>query len=120
MKGTIQRTKAFFSLGLLILMISVLLWQSRSLPEGAHMGYALLLGIIVLLCALAGKKESSRAFAGGAAHFVQSAVPSVRFSDVAANEEAMESLRATADELETMVGEKYWPYPIYEDLLFYV
>jgi len=38
-----QRTKAFFSLGLLILMISVLLWQSRSLPEGAHMGYALLL-----------------------------------------------------------------------------
>ncbi|MGL4282669.1 MAG: glutamine synthetase III, partial [Eubacterium aggregans] len=29
---------------------------------------------------------------------------------------AMESLRATADELETMVGEKYWPYPIYEDL----
>ncbi|MGL4547026.1 glutamine synthetase III family protein [Eubacterium aggregans] len=33
---------------------------------------------------------------------------------------AMESLRATADELETMVGEKYWPYPIYEDLLFYV
>ena len=34
--------------------------------------------------------------------------------------EAMESLRATADELETMVGEKYWPFPIYEDLLFYV
>ena len=34
--------------------------------------------------------------------------------------EAMESLRATADELETIVGEKYWPYPIYEDLLFYV
>ena len=32
----------------------------------------------------------------------------------------MESLRATADELETMVGEKYWPFPIYEDLLFYV
>jgi len=92
-KGTMQRTKAFFSLGLLILMISVLLWQSRSLPEGAHMGYALLLGVIVMLCALAGKRESSRAFAGGAAHFVQSAIPSVRFSDVAANEEAMESLR---------------------------
>jgi len=34
--------------------------------------------------------------------------------------EAMESLRAAADELEAMVGEKYWPYPIYEDLLFYV
>ncbi|MEF9917637.1 MAG: glutamine synthetase III [Eubacterium sp.] len=33
---------------------------------------------------------------------------------------AMETLRKTADELETMVSEKYWPYPIYEDLLFYV
>lgn len=34
--------------------------------------------------------------------------------------EAMEGLRAAADELEALVGEKYWPYPIYEDLLFYV
>ena len=28
--------------------------------------------------------------------------------------------RAVADELETIVGREYWPYPIYEDLLFYV
>jgi glutamine synthetase len=33
---------------------------------------------------------------------------------------AMNTLRATADELETIVGKEYWPYPIYEDLLFYV
>ena len=33
---------------------------------------------------------------------------------------AMDALRAPADVLESLVGEKYWPYPIYEDLLFYV
>ena len=33
---------------------------------------------------------------------------------------AMEALREPADQLEAIVGEKYWPYPIYEDLLFYV
>ena len=33
---------------------------------------------------------------------------------------AMNSLRAVADELETMVAEKYWPYPSYSELLFNV
>ncbi|MDO4287574.1 MAG: glutamine synthetase III [Eubacterium sp.] len=33
---------------------------------------------------------------------------------------AMHALREPADALEALVGEKYWPYPIYEDLLFYV
>ncbi len=31
---------------------------------------------------------------------------------------SMQSLRAVADELETIVGAKYWPFPTYEDLLF--
>ncbi len=31
---------------------------------------------------------------------------------------AMQSLRAVADELETIVGDNYWPFPTYEDLLF--
>lgn len=30
----------------------------------------------------------------------------------------MQSLRAVADELETIVGEEYWPYPTYDELLF--
>ncbi len=34
--------------------------------------------------------------------------------------EAMQSLRADADVLETIVGEKYWPFPTYEELLFNV
>ena len=30
----------------------------------------------------------------------------------------MQELRAVADELETLVGEEYWPFPTYGDLLF--
>ena len=33
---------------------------------------------------------------------------------------AMNALRQYADELEQIVGRKYWPFPIYEDLLFYI
>ena len=33
---------------------------------------------------------------------------------------AMNELRAPADEIESLVGEKYWPYPTYGKLLFYV
>ncbi len=33
---------------------------------------------------------------------------------------AMEKLRVAADELEMIVEEKYWPFPTYGDLLFYV
>ena len=32
----------------------------------------------------------------------------------------MQSLRAAADELETIVGEEYWPIPTYSELLFSV
>ncbi len=33
---------------------------------------------------------------------------------------AMEHLRSVADEIETLVGEKYWPYPTYGRMLFAV
>lgn len=33
---------------------------------------------------------------------------------------AMQALREPADKLEQIVGREYWPYPLYEDLLFYV
>ena len=32
----------------------------------------------------------------------------------------MNSVRAAADELETIVGEDYWPFPTYDALLFNV
>ena len=33
---------------------------------------------------------------------------------------AMDALRAVADEMEILVGKDYWPYPTYNDILFYV
>ena len=30
----------------------------------------------------------------------------------------MQSLRAVADELETIVSDKYWPFPVYSELMF--
>lgn len=33
---------------------------------------------------------------------------------------AMNEVRVTADSLEEIVAEKYWPFPTYEDILFYV
>ena len=33
---------------------------------------------------------------------------------------AMNKLRKVADEIETLVGEKYWPYPTYGRMLFAV
>ena len=33
---------------------------------------------------------------------------------------AMNELRITADELETITAEKYWPFPTYGELLFSV
>ena len=33
---------------------------------------------------------------------------------------AMQSLRLLADQLEPLVGEKYWPFPTYSQLLFYI
>ena len=33
---------------------------------------------------------------------------------------AMQQLRASADELETVVGKSYWPFPTYSDLLFHI
>ncbi len=33
---------------------------------------------------------------------------------------AMDAVRTTADQLEMLVGKKYWPFPTYSDILFYV
>ena len=32
----------------------------------------------------------------------------------------MQEMRAVADELETLLGKEYWPFPSYSDLLFRV
>ena len=33
---------------------------------------------------------------------------------------AMDAVRAPADKLEGLVGKKFWPFPTYSDILFYV
>jgi len=32
----------------------------------------------------------------------------------------MDEVRAPADKLEGLVGKKFWPFPTYSDILFYV
>lgn len=105
MRITLHRTKAFFSLGLLMVMLSVLLWQSRALPAQTHMGYVLLLGGVMLLCAFISQKEKRPAFADRAKPLLQSTIPPTRFSDVAANAEALEALRDLVSFIQT--PEKY-------------
>lgn len=56
-------------------------------------GYALLLGMLILSLTLYRFKQRQREPAGRGTPFRPSPAPSARFSDVAANDEAMESLR---------------------------
>lgn len=61
--------------------------------ENQNFTYALLMAVLVALLALYRRRQFQRETAAGAARFAACEMPSVRFSDVAANEEAMESLR---------------------------
>lgn len=58
-----------------------------------NLPYALLLAAMILMAVLAGKRQKQAETAGSKAVFAQSDIPDTRFSDVAANEEAMESLK---------------------------
>ena len=92
---SINRRSKYAMAGWLIplVMIAALLWQSGALQHNAAMGYALLLCSFVLLAVMADKRQKQAETAGERMSFEKSAIPSARFSDVAANEEAMESLR---------------------------
>ncbi len=74
-------------------MIAALLWQSGALQQNAAMGYALLLCALVALAFAADKRQKQAETVGGKTAFERSEIPETRFADVAANEEAMESLR---------------------------
>ena len=93
MKSVIHRTNAYLGGGVLIAMLAAVLWQSSALPAGANMGYALLLGTVLLMAAALGSRQKQKEHVGRAPFEKAGTVPSVRFCDVAANEEAMESLR---------------------------
>ncbi len=61
--------------------------------ENQNFTYALLMAVLIALLALYRRRQFQREAAGGGTRFAACETPSVRFSDVAANEEAMESLR---------------------------
>lgn len=88
---TMRRSNALLGFGLLLLMLSVLLWQNGKLT--GETGYALLLAAVLLAFAALSQGRRQWAVEGGRERVTASAVPETRFSDVAANEEAMESLR---------------------------
>lgn len=93
MKTMVNRTNGYMLGGLLLMMLALTLWQSRALPAGAHMGYAVLLGAVLLMASALGRRQKQTEWAGKQAFDAPSAIPDTRFADVAANDEAMESLR---------------------------
>lgn len=88
-----HRTNAFGMIGILVMIIAAALWHNRMLPPGTQMGYALLLGAVLVLAALSAKSRRQHEMAGQHRPLADSEIPSVRFDDVAANDEAMDSLR---------------------------
>ena len=88
-----QQNPAAILLMIPLALVAVLLWQSGALKQNAAMGYALLLGILVMTAALIDKRQKQTETAGTKTLFERCEIPETRFSDVAANEEAMESLR---------------------------
>ena len=93
MKVEKRRIPSALLWGMPVAIAAGMLWQSGALQQNTAMSYALLLGCAVLLAAVMDKRQKQTETAGGKANFECCEVPSVRFSDVAANDEAMESLR---------------------------
>ncbi len=93
MKRSMERTHAIAASGLLILMISAIWQQSGALPSSANMSYAMLLGMTLLLSSVFAGRPRSAEWASRPAFAAQSSIPETRFEDVAANDEAMDSLR---------------------------
>ena len=70
-----------------------LLWRSGAFERNDAMAYALLLGCAVAIAAVFRQKQKQTETNMIKPFQESSAIPNVRFSDVAANEEAMESMR---------------------------
>ena len=74
-------------------MVIVLLWSSGAFERNNAVMYALLLGCVIALAASFRQKQKQTETNMVKPFQESSAIPNVRFSDVAANEEAMESMR---------------------------
>lgn len=74
-------------------MLLVQMIQTGTFERTPELGYALALVAAVLIAALISRRQKQKELAGGGVRFAQSEVPTARFSDVAANEEALDALR---------------------------
>jgi len=80
-------------IGLMAAMLILQMMQSELFIQMPQVGYTLLLAGFVLAAALLAKREKQHAFAGGFSKLGEKEIPSVRFEDVAANDEALEAMR---------------------------
>ena len=96
-----HRPRAFSALLMTLMLLSMLLFAIfRPAETGDQLTrilLALLLTSIPLLFLLTSRREPARGFVTGASSLTECSVPSTRFADVAANDEALESLRDLID-----------------------
>ena len=93
MPSSIKRGRAILPAALCtILFLSFVFHQQ---PAGSTMPYALLMLVLIIAMLLTGgmEKRREKGFAQSSGPISPAQVPAVRFSDVAAKEEAMSSLR---------------------------
>lgn len=77
---------------------------------------ALVTKLSALSASLYKKTEALESALIGVKDYTEAAQTATYYKDYVLT--AMQELRAVADEIETLVGANYWPYPTYGDLLF--
>ena len=80
-------------IGLMGALLLLQMMQSGMFERTPELGYALALVGLVVLAAMLSRRQKQKEMAGGSVKLKQSEIPSTRFSDVAANDEAMNALR---------------------------
>jgi len=96
-----HRPRAFSALLMTLMLLSMLLFAifrpAETSDQLTRILLTLLLTSIPLLFLLTSRREPARGFVTGASSLTECGVPSTRFADVAANDEALESLRDLID-----------------------
>ncbi|MBP3540495.1 MAG: AAA family ATPase [Clostridia bacterium] len=96
-----HRPRAFSALLMTLMLLSMLLFSifrpAETSDQLTRILLTLLLTSIPLLFFLTSRREPARGFVTGASSLTECGVPSTRFADVAANDEALESLRDLID-----------------------
>ncbi len=97
MPSSIRRSRALLPAGLCIVILFFFLLMGRLQTAGDALPYGFLILALLMLMLLGNSREKQRERSFAQAAEPLSEIPAVRFSDVAANDEAMESLRDLVD-----------------------